>query len=222
MRILVVEDQEKIARAIKKGLEHESFAVDAVFDGEAARHKLLSTHPYDLVILDVMLPLVSGFQICKEMRSSGDATPILMLTALDSVESKVGGLDMGADDYLPKPFAFEELLARVRALLRRPKETVKDSLAHSGILLDIQNHTVTKKGKKVPLTLKEFAILEFLMRHPNQVLSREQIMNHVWDQAFDSFSNVVDVHIKNLRKKLQKSNETIFEAIHGVGYKFKS
>lgn len=219
----MVEDQEKLALSIKKGLELESFAVDVLHDGAHALSQLLSNAGlYDLLILDVMLPGKTGFQICQELRKEHITLPILMLTALDSVESKVGGLDMGADDYVAKPFAFEELVARVRALLRRPKVTLTHELSLSGIVLDPRAHTVTKKGKLVSLTQKEYAILEFLMRHPNQVLSREQIVNHVWDQAFDSWSNVVDVHIKNLRKKLQKGNENILEAVHGVGYKFKA
>jgi DNA-binding response OmpR family regulator len=222
MRVCIVEDQEKIALALKKGLESEGFLVDVFHDGtQAFPHLLVKGSLYDVIVLDIMLPGKTGVEICREVRKARIDTPILMLTALDDVESKVGGLSLGADDYLTKPFEFEELLARIRALLRRPHALVSEQISVAGITLDVREHTVSKKGKKIPLTQKEFLILEFLMRHPNQVIQREQIIAHVWDQAFDSFSNVVDVHIKNLRKKLQKSNENIFETIHGVGYKLR-
>ena len=224
MRILVIEDQEKLAKSIKKGLEYKGYAVDAVFDGAAAQRRLdfEGYKNFDLIILDIMLPFVDGLTICKNLRSKNISTPILMLTAKDTLENKVEGLNTGADDYLVKPFALEELIARVNALLRRPQETIATELTLSGITLNTTTRTVLKNNKEVTLTTKEFAILEQFMRHPNEAMTREKIMNHVWDFAFEGFSNVVDVHIKNLRRKLQKKNENIFETVHGVGYRFKA
>ena len=224
MRILVVEDQKKLANSIKKGLEYKGYAVDAVFDGAAAQRRLDfdGYKNFDLIILDIMLPLVDGITICKNLRSKNIYTPILMLTARDTLENKVEGLNTGADDYLVKPFALEELIARVSALLRRPQEAIGTELKLSGITLNTTSRIVFKNNKEVTLTTKEFAILEQFMRHPNEAMTREKIMNHVWDFSFEGFSNVVDVHIKNLRKKLQKENESIFETVHGVGYRFKA
>lgn len=221
MRILVVEDQEKIANALKKGLEIEGFAVDILFTGTSGLQRILanSLH-YDLFILDIMLPSMTGLEILERMRNEGITTPVLLLTALDGVDHKVTGLNTGADDYLAKPFAFAELIARVRALLRRPTQVVATTIQHGDLVLDTLSHRVTKGSREITLTTKEFAILEYFMRNPEQVLSREQIMNHVWDYNFDSFSNVVDVHIKNLRKKLQKKHENIFETVHGLGYRY--
>ena len=224
MRILVIEDQEKLANSIKKGLEYKGFAVDAVYDGSAAQRRLdFDGHKnFDLIILDIMLPFVDGLTICKNLRSKNISTPILMLTAKDTIENKVEGLNTGADDYLVKPFALEELIARVNALLRRPQEVIATELTLSGITLNATTRIVFKNNKEVSLTTKEFAILEQFMRHPNEAITREKIMNHVWNFAFEGFSNVVDAHIKNLRKKLQKKNENIFETVHGVGYRFKA
>ncbi len=223
MRILVVEDQEKLAKSIKEGLEQHGYAVDIVLDGKQALSLLeYGYYNYDLVILDVMLPSVSGILICATLRSKNIVIPILMLTAKDTIDDRVDGLDAGADDYLVKPFDFKELVARIRALLRRPKETVHMELVVGDIVLNTVTRKVTKCGVEVPLTVKEYAILEYCMRHPNQVLTRDQIIAHVWDHAFDSFSNVIDVHIKNLRKKLQNNNETLLETIHGVGYQLKA
>lgn len=220
MRILVVEDQEKLALSIKKGLELDGFAVDCLFTGTLGLRRILGNHTqYDLLILDIMLPEVTGLEILTQIRKEHIAIPVILLTALDALDNKVTGLNLGADDYISKPFAFAELLARVKALLRRPKQTIDTTVTLRDIVLDTIAHTVHKGTKTISITGKEFSILEYFMRHPNQVLSREQIMNHVWDYDFDSFSNVVDVHVKNLRKKLQKKNETIFETIHGVGYR---
>jgi DNA-binding response OmpR family regulator len=223
MKILVVEDQEKLAKSIKEGLEQHGYAVDTVHDGKQALSLLeYGYYNYDLVILDVMLPSVSGIVICSTLRSKNIVIPVLMLTAKDTIDDKVDGLDAGADDYLVKPFDFKELVARIRALLRRPKETVHLELVVGDIVLNTVTRKVTKRGIEVPLTVKEYAILEYCMRHTNQVLTRDQIISHVWDHAFDSFSNVIDVHIKNLRKKLQNKNETLLETIHGVGYQLKA
>lgn len=223
MKILVVEDQEKLAKSIKEGLEQHGYAVDTVSDGKKALSLLeYGYYNYDLVVLDIMLPSVSGIIICATLRSKNIVIPVLILTAKDTTNDKVNGLDAGADDYLVKPFEFKELVARIRALLRRPKETVHLELVVSDIVLNTVTRKVSKRGIEVPLTVKEYAILEYCMRHTNQVLTRDQIISHVWDHAFDSFSNVVDVHIKNLRKKLQNNNEILLETIHGVGYQLKA
>jgi DNA-binding response OmpR family regulator len=223
MKILVVEDQEKLAKSIKEGLEQHGYAVDTVGDGKQALSLLeYGYYNYDLVILDVMLPSVGGIVICSTLRSKNIVIPVLMLTAKDTIDDRVDGLDAGADDYLVKPFDFKELVARIRALLRRPKETVHMELIVGDIVLNTVTRKVTKRNIEVPLTVKEYAILEYCMRHTNQVLTRDQIMAHVWDHAFDSFSNVIDVHIKNLRKKLQNNNEILLETIHGVGYQLKA
>ncbi|MEN9582700.1 MAG: hypothetical protein RL641_654 [Candidatus Parcubacteria bacterium] len=221
MRILIVEDQEKLARSIKKGLEQKGFAVDTLSDGESGMRRIEFSHKdYDLIILDIMLPGKSGLEICKKARAIGITLPILMLTARDTVENKIEGLNVGADDYLVKPFAFEELVARVRALLRRPSDALPSIIIVGPITLDTVQHTVTKNGKEVILSVKEFSILEQFMRRPNEIVSRETIISHVWDFASESFSNVVDAQIKNLRKKLQNKNENFFQTIHGVGYRF--
>lgn len=221
MRILIVEDQVKLAISIKKGLENIGYAVDTVFDGmEGMRRIEASPENFDLIVLDIMLPRLDGIAICKKMRSENIMIPVLMLTAKDTLDNKIEGLDVGADDYLVKPFEFTELTARIRALLRRPRETLEIELSGAGIKLNSVKHTVEKRGKNVKLTLKEFAILELFLRNKNQVLSRDKIIAHVWDFNYDTFSNIVDVNIKNLRKKLQGKKENIFESVHGVGYKF--
>lgn len=223
MKVLVVEDQVKLAQSIKDGLENYGYAVDVEHDGGKALGILESSHySYDVVVLDIMLPTTDGITICATLRSKDIMIPVLMLTARDTLENKVEGLDSGADDYLIKPFAFEELLARLRALLRRPQESVSPEFRVADITLNTLTHVVTKKGKPVPLTVKEFAIVEYFMLHPNQVLTRDQILSHVWDHAFDAFSNIIDVHMKNLRKKLQNKHETLFETIHGVGYRLNA
>jgi DNA-binding response OmpR family regulator len=223
MKILIAEDQEKLALSIKKGLEHNGYAVDVVYDGgQALRRMEYENQSYDLLILDIMLPTTDGITICKTLRQRQVSTPILMLTAKDTIDDRVTGLDVGADDYLVKPFAFEELLARIRALLRRPTETTVAEFSQNGITLNTVTKIVTRNNKEIELTIKEFSILEQFLRHPNEVLSRDKIMSHVWDFAFEGFSNVVDSHVKNLRKKLQKKNETLFETVHGVGYRFKA
>lgn len=223
MRILIVEDEEKLAQSLKKGLEKEGFAVDYIMDGDAGERRIVVSHKdYDLVILDLMLPGKDGFQICRDVREQQITTPILVLTARDATEDKVTALDAGADDYLVKPFSFEELMARVRALLRRPEQALPNELVVKDLCLDTTTRKVTRKGKEINLTLKEFNLLEYLMRHADQVLTREQILDHLWDFAFDSFSNVVDVHVKNLRKKIDgNQHEKLLETIRGVGYRIK-
>ncbi|MBI3888635.1 response regulator transcription factor [Candidatus Nomurabacteria bacterium] len=223
MRILIIEDQEKLAESIKKGLENLGYAVDAVHDGVKGLRRIeASPENFDLIILDIMLPELDGLSLCKKIRSQGIMTPVLMLTAKDTLENKVDGLDVGADDYLVKPFEFTELTARIRALLRRPKKVLETELEGAGIKLNTVEHTVEKKGKPIKLTVKEFAMLEFFLRHKNQVLSRDKIIAHIWDFSYDTFSNIVDVNIRNIRKKLQSKNENILETIYGVGYRFNA
>ncbi len=223
MRILVVEDNEKLARSIKKGLEQEGHASDILFDGESAQRRIeVSSEDYDLVILDLMLPKRDGIAVCKNWRNQNIMMPVIMLTAKDADEDKIIGLDSGADDYLIKPFSFPELLARIRALLRRPQESLPVQLKVNDLILDAATRKVFRGAREIALTNKEFMLLEYLMRHPNQVLNREQIISHVWDFAFDSFSNLVDAHIKNLRKKIDgKNDEKILETIRSVGYRIK-
>ncbi len=218
MRILLVEDNQKLNASLKEGLEQEGYAVDSLFDGLLAERRIeLQSTDYDLVILDVMLPGKDGLAVCRASRERNIVLPIILLTAKDTTKDKILGLDAGADDYLIKPFSFDELLARLRALLRRPKPLVPDRLELGPIVLDAQTKEVRLSNERVPLTLREYSILEYLMRHPDQIVSREQIMTHVWDQSFDSFSNVVDVHIKNIRKKLTTYGPHL-QAIRGVGY----
>lgn len=221
MKILLVEDNVKLAENIKQGLMQEGYAVDMILDGESAlRRILINRDEYDLVVLDRMLPGKDGVSVCKEWREKEVTVPVLMLTALDTVEDRVEGLDAGADDYLIKPFAFEELLARVHALLRRPKDISQNFLTFADIEMDLSGRRVLKSGKMVNLTLKEFMVLEYLLRNIGKVISRDTLYAHAWDFADSSFSNTVDVHIKNLRKKL-KDDGKIIQTIRGVGYKME-
>lgn len=223
MRILIIEDQENLAKLIKKGLESEGFAVDYLLDGESGQKRIEVCHQdYDLIILDVMLPKKDGVRVCGEVRSVGIMTPILMLTAKDSSEDIIRGLNAGADDYLIKPFSFEILLARIRALLRRPVVSLSPKLKVRDLTLDPSAKKVFLGEREIALTLKEFSLLEYFMRNPDMVMNREQILSNVWDFAFDSFSNVVDVHINSLRKKLFDSDGLLLETVRGVGYKINS
>jgi len=224
MRLLVVEDVEKLARTLKRGLEREGYAVDTLADGSAALTRLRSRYEeYDLVVLDVMLPGTDGYAICRDLRQRGVTVPVLMLTARDATADKVTGLDSGADDYLVKPFAFEELVARVRTLLRRPRTSLPMVLTAGDLELDPAARVVRRGGVPVELTAREFALLEFLLRHKDEVLSRERILDHVWDDEADAFSNVIDVHLKNLRRKIDRPGETsLIETVRGVGYCVRS
>jgi DNA-binding response OmpR family regulator len=222
MRILIVEDETKLAEALKKGLEMKGFTVDWLADSEKARTRiLLYKNEYDLILLDLMLPGIGGDVICKDVREAGVMTPIIMLTARDEMEYKVELLNSGADDYITKPFSFDELVARIQAVLRRPADTILGVLTIRDIELDLSKHTVTKSEKEIPLTLKEFSLLELFMRQPNEALTRESILDHVWSFDFPGFSNVLDVHMKNLRKKLDdyEDSDPLFETIRGVGYR---
>ncbi|MEK7165793.1 MAG: response regulator transcription factor [Patescibacteria group bacterium] len=223
MKLLIVEDEVKLAETLKRGLEQNGYAVDVVHDGQEGLDQIeISYVDYDLVVLDIMLPHRNGFDICQTIRGQGITIPIIMLTARDSLSDKVMGLDAGADDYVIKPFAFQELLARVKSLLRRPRDVCITKLKYGELSLDPSSRTVFNDDKSVKLTAKEFAILEYLMRNAGKVISREMILSHVWDQAFDSFSNVVDVHIANLKKKIDKPKyETFIEAVRGSGYRFR-
>jgi len=222
MRILIVEDEAKLAEALKKGLEMKGFTADWLSDSEKARTRiLLYKEEYDLILLDLMLPGIDGATICRDARAEGVTTPIIVLTARDETEKKIDLLNLGADDYLAKPFSFDELVARINAVLRRPEQALPTKLEVRDIELDPGKHSVTKKGEEVSLTLKEFALLEFFMRHLNEAMPREAIMDHVWSFDFPGFSNVLDVHMKNLRKKLDDygENDPLFETIRGVGYR---
>ncbi len=221
MRILIVEDNQKLAEYIKKALKQKSYSVDCAYDGEAGEERAFSDE-YDLLILDVMLPKKDGFSICKDLRSQNVNMPIIMLTAKGKLDDKVQGLDSGADDYLIKPFELKELLARVRALLRRPPEKNKEILEAQDISMDNAKHTAKQGDKILSLTLKEYAVLEYLIRNKGQVVNREQILDHCWDFAFDSFSNIVDVYIKQLRKKLNDKNGKYIKTIRGMGYEFQA
>lgn len=221
MKILLVEDNVKLSKTIKQGLEQEGFVVDCIFDGISAENRLkMSRDEYDVVILDRMLPEKGGVHVCKALREDNVNVPIIMLTALDTTEDKVEGLDAGADDYLAKPFEFSELVARLHALLRRPKNLTSDVTRLGDIVLDTTNKIVTYKGKDLPITLKEFMVLEYLIRNSGKVISRDTLYSHAWDFADSSFSNTVDVHIKNLRKKL-KDNGKIIQTVRGLGYKIQ-
>ncbi|MFA6098343.1 MAG: response regulator transcription factor [Patescibacteria group bacterium] len=220
MKILIIEDQENLANLIKDGLNAEGFTADIVFDGEAGLSRIEFHHAsYDLIILDIMLPKKDGFEVCRETRADNIMTPILILTSKDSPDDVIKGLNAGADDYLIKPFSFEVLLARIKAILRRPKETLPPELKIRDIRLNPTTREVVKDGKKIALTLKEFSLLEYLMRHKNQAVNREQIISNLWDFAFDSFSNIVDVHVTNLRKKLGDTKATVIETVRGIGYR---
>ena len=221
MRILVVEDDKKVAGFIKKGLEEESYAVDVAYDGEDGLH-FGSEGQYDLLILDIMLPKIDGLEILSQLRDQGKDTPILLLTAKDAVDDKVAGLNKGADDYLTKPFAFSELLARVRVLLRRGKAEVKTTLMISDLTLDLVSHKVNRGGDEIELTGKEYGLLEYFMRNQEKVLTRTMIAEHVWDYNFDTFTNVIDVYINHLRKKIDKGRELkLLHTLRGVGYVMK-
>src|SRR5665647_47708 len=224
MKILLIEDSKKFSDLVKKGLENEGYTVDCVYDGQDGKHRTeLCDSEYDLIILDIMLPKIDGITVCKSIRKGKIDTPVLMLTAKDATEDKIIGLDSGADDYLIKPFEFNELLARIRALLRRPKTVLPAELKISDLTLNPATKKVYRAGKEIILTLKEFRLLEYFMRNAGITLTREDILNNLWDYEFDSFSNVVDVHVKNLRKKVDSNyKEKLFQTIWGVGYKIKN
>lgn len=224
MKILVVEDEHKIANSIKKGLEQESYAVDVAYDGTEG-YDLAATEVYDVIILDILLPGFSGLEICKKLRNVGVQTPILILTAMGQLEDRVGGLNSGADDYLVKPFAFTELLARLRALARRSKESIGTVLKYEDLSLNTITFEVLRSSKEIKLSRKEFALLEYLLRHQNVVLTKDQIINNVWDYDADILPNTVEVYIGYLRAKIDKAfpkGKPLIETVHGFGYKIGS
>jgi two-component system OmpR family response regulator len=222
MRILVIEDERKIAEFLKKGLKAEGYAVDIASDGEEG-HFLAGTEDYDLLILDLRLPKMDGITLCRTLRAEKFAAPILMLTVRDSVKDKVIGLDSGADDYLTKPFDFEELLARMRALLRKRGAAEATRLQVDDLVIDLLGHTVQRASKSISLTSKEFALLEYLMRNAGVVVSRAMIAEHVWDVHFDSFTNVIDVSINHLRSKVDRDfPNKLIHTVRGRGYILKA
>ncbi len=221
MRILVIEDEHKIAAAIKKGLEQESYAVDLEFDGLSG-YDLAASENYDLIILDILLPKMDGVEICTKLRSENIHTPILMLTAKGQLKDKVTGLNAGADDYLVKPFAFEELLARIKALARRPKELLGSTLSFADLTLDTLTYEVKRSGKMIQLSSREYAILEYLLRHVNRIVTKDQIIGNVWNYDADVLPNTVEVYIGYLRNKIDKAfpqNSPLIQTVRGFGYK---
>jgi DNA-binding response OmpR family regulator len=222
MRILVIEDEKKLAGFIKRALVEDSHAVDVAADGDEGSF-LTGSQAYDLVILDLLLPRKDGLTILREMRDAGKATPVLILSARGQVKDRVKGLDLGADDYLGKPFSLDELRARIRALLRRGSEAGTSTLKLADLSMDLLRREVKRGGEEIRLTPREYALLEYLMRHPNRVLTRTSIAEHVWDYSFDWQSNVVDVFVNYLRRKLEgEGRPKLIHTIRGVGYMIKA
>ncbi len=221
MRVLVVEDSRRLAGIIKRGLLEEGYAVDNAYDGEEAEY-MAETTPFDVVILDIMLPKKDGLAVCRDLRGKNVNTPILMLTAKDSVEDKVTGLDSGADDYLVKPFAFSELLARIRALLRREVLPKTQKFQVGDISLDPQSREVWRDGSRLELTAKEYSILEYFMRRPNAVVTRTMLGESVWDYEFDGLSNVIDVYVRRIRQKIDQDGQpSLIQTVRGAGYRLR-
>ena len=218
MRLLLVEDEPRVAAFIAKGAREQGYAVDIASDGEEALYKASITD-YDLFILDVMIPRKNGFAVCRELREQGIKQPVLMLTARDGIDDRVTGLDCGADDYLSKPFDFKELLARIRALLRRSREVRPARLEIADLTIDTSSHTVTRAGRIIPLTAKEYSLLEFFVLRAGTLVGRGDIANHVWDENFDPFSNVIDVYVRRLRKKIDEGfGSPLIHTRRGEGY----
>ena len=221
MRILIVEDEKKVSSFIKKGMEEEYYTVDTAFDGKEGL-RLASSEDYDLIIMDVMLPNMDGNTVTKELRKRNINIPVLMLTVNDSIKDKVKGLNSGADDYLTKPFAFEELLARVRALLRRNEKSKSTKISGGDIVLDLESHRVIKSDKEIILTPKEYSILEYLIKNKNKVVSRTRLIEHTYDYHFDTETNIIDVYINKVRNKIfDNSDSPLIKTIRGIGYIIK-
>ena len=221
MRILLIEDDTAIARSLKEGLEDEVYAVDVAHDGDEG-YRTATADDYDVIILDVMLPEMNGYEVCRALRQDGNQTPILMLTARDAERDIVEGLDMGADDYLAKPFSFEVLLARLRALLRRPNEKLEEVLRVGDLTLDPSSKKVMRASQEINLTAKEYGVLEYLMRNASKVLSKEQIISHVWDFDADVLPNNVELFIMFLRRKIDKPFDSkLIHTVPGFGYKLE-
>lgn len=222
MRILIIEDDSTLAQFLRKGLQEERYAVDAAGDGEEGFARACET-AYDLIILDIRLPKLDGLALCRKLREEGRTTPILLLTARQSVDARVEGLDTGADDYLTKPFAYPELLARVRALLRRSSPPQPAVLKVADLELDPVSHKVWRGGQEIPLTNKEYGLLEYLMRNPDRALTRTAILVHVWDTNYDTMTNIVDVHIRSLRAKIDRDfSPPLLQTVRGVGYRLET
>lgn len=221
MKILVVEDEEKLAHYLKRALEEVGYAVEIISNGKDALYFIETCHQeIDAIILDILLPDTSGFQICKEIRKQHITTPILMLTAKDQEADKITGLDIGADDYMTKPFSLQELLARVRSLLRRSRGEINNKLKIQDLEINLESRQVFQNGKEVHLTYKEYELLTLLATHPNKAFEREQLLEQVWDMNFTTFSNIVDVHITHLRQKIHDTKEkNIIQSVRGVGYR---
>ena len=220
MRILVVEDNLRMAGAIRLGLEEQGYVVELCTSGHEAEERA-AVEDYDLVVLDRMLPDRDGVELCRNLRRRGLATPVLVLTALSSTSDKVAGLDAGADDYLAKPFDFEELLARVRALLRRGRASEASRIEHGSLTIDLHKRSVTREGRAVQLSAREFALLEFLARNPDRVLDRMTIAQKVWDMSYEPTSNVIDVYISTLRRKIDRGfGQPLIHTVVGMGYRF--
>ena len=221
MRILVADDDRRLTSIIKRGLLEEAYAVDVAYDGEESEY-LAEVNPYDLIILDIMMPKKDGIEVCQELRAKNINTPILMLTARDAVEDRVKGLDAGADDYLVKPFAFNELLARVRALLRREGTTKSPELRVGDLVLNTLTREVWRGQRAIELTTKEYVILEYFMHHPNVVVTRRMLEEHAWDYDFDSLSNLIDVYIRRLRRKIDtEGGRSVIQTVRGAGYRLR-
>ncbi len=222
MQILIVEDEEKIANFLRRGLLEESYAVDIARDGEEALYKI-DINEYDLIVLDLMLPKVDGITVCRKIREHNSKTPVLILTARDGIEDKVIGLDAGADDYVTKPFSFTELSARIRALLRRGNKSDPVVLSVGDLTLNPATRTARRKNKEILLTAREYALLEYFMRHPNIVLTKTQLLEHVWDYNYDGLSNIVETYVKYLRQKIKTdtSDSELIHTLRGSGYIMK-
>jgi len=223
MRILIVEDEHRIAQTIKKGLEQERFAADVAYDGQSG-YDFATTEDYDVIILDRMLPAMTGMEVCSKLRKNENHTPILMLTAKSQTSDKIDGLDAGADDYLTKPFSFAELLARIRALSRRPKQSTNNKLSINDLILDTQSFQVSRSDVVIQLSNKEFSVLEYLMRNQGKVLTKQQLIDHVWNFDADVLLNTVEVTIRNIRSKIEKpfkNTQPIIKTVRGFGYQIE-
>ncbi len=221
MRILIIEDEPSLLKSISRRLREEGYSVDTAEDGEDGQ-ELIEVVEYDCIILDIMLPVINGLAVLKHIRNKGIKIPVLLLTAKDAIEDKVKGLDLGADDYLTKPFSFDELLARIRALLRRQNESKETTLKAVDLILDTVSHTVSRGGNDIELTAKEYAILEYMLRNKGRLLTRSQIADHVWNYDFEGNSNIVDVYIRYLRKKIDDDFDSkLLHTVRGSGYMLK-
>ncbi len=221
MRILIIEDEEKLAALLKKTLESESYSVDTANNGKGG-YELASIEDYDLIILDIGLPQMDGIEVSKSLRNDDIKTPIIMLTARDTTKNKIEGLDSGADDYLIKPFEFEELLARIRALIRRGQGSPEPIFTVGNLSLDPSTHIVKRANKEIVLSAKEYSLLEYLISHPKQIISKQKLIDHVWDASLDPFSNVIDVYIGYLRTKIDKAfpkEKALIHTVKGLGYR---